>query len=182
MKSHPNLFLSVWLTINPNLIRGSGNCLEQKRPGLKIITPVNDEQHQLFTLGDMRTLVQEAGPWFNIKMSSYRHRKSHCGDKMILRPSYLHNGISYTDKMISLYWIRALVSQAGISNCIPQNTVGYNYLSLPKIPVSGTKVLNISVHSYRMHASLKLSHISIIASPITGNFTVCSTAYSSLWH
>ena len=48
------------------------------------------------------------GPWFNIKMSSYQYRKSHCGDKTILRPSYLHNGISYTAKMSSLYWIRAL--------------------------------------------------------------------------
>ena len=49
------------------------------------------------------------GPWFNIKMTSYQHRKSHCGDKTILRPSYLHNGIFYTGKMASLYWIRALV-------------------------------------------------------------------------
>ena len=24
-------------------------------------------------------------PWFNIKISSYQHRKSHCGDKTILR-------------------------------------------------------------------------------------------------
>ena len=46
------------------------------------------------------------GPWFNIKMLSYQYRKSHCGDKTILRPSYLHNGISYTGKMTSLYWIR----------------------------------------------------------------------------
>ena len=50
-----------------------------------------------------------SGPWFNIKMSSYQYRKSHCGDKTILRPSYLHNGISYTGKMASLYWIRAHV-------------------------------------------------------------------------
>ena len=48
-----------------------------------------------------------SGPWFNIKMSSYQYRKSHCGDKTILRPSYLHNGISYTGKMSSLYWIGA---------------------------------------------------------------------------
>ena len=48
------------------------------------------------------------GAWFSIKMSSYQHRKSHCGDKTILRPSYLHNGISYTGKTASLYWIRAL--------------------------------------------------------------------------
>ena len=40
---------------------------------------------------------------------SYLHnRKSHCGDKTILRPSYLHNGISYTGKTTSLYWIRTL--------------------------------------------------------------------------
>ena len=49
------------------------------------------------------------GPWFYIKMSSYQYRKSHCGDKTILRPSYLHNGISYTGMMISLYWIKALI-------------------------------------------------------------------------
>ena len=48
-----------------------------------------------------------SGGWINIKMPSYQYRKSHCGDKTILRPSYLHNGISYTDKMTSLYWIGA---------------------------------------------------------------------------
>ena len=49
---------------------------------------------------------KEPGPWFNIKMSSYPYGKSHYGDKTILRPSYLHNGISHTGKMASLYWIR----------------------------------------------------------------------------
>ena len=44
-------------------------------------------------------------------MSSCRYRKSHCGDKTISRPSYLHNGISYTGKVSSLYWIGA---QTGI--------------------------------------------------------------------
>ena len=53
-------------------------------------------------------LLSYPGPWFNIKMSSYQYRKSYCGDKTILRPSYLHNGISYTGKTISLYWIGAL--------------------------------------------------------------------------
>ena len=48
--------------------------------------------------------------WFNIEMPSYQYRKSHCGGKTILRPSYLHNGISYIGKMAFLYWIRALVS------------------------------------------------------------------------
>ena len=49
------------------------------------------------------------GPWYNIKMSSYLYRKSHCGDKTVVRSSYLHNGFSYTGKMSSSYWIRALV-------------------------------------------------------------------------
>ena len=40
-------------------------------------------------------------------MSSYQYRKSHCGDKTVVRSSYLHNGISYTGKMLSLYWIGA---------------------------------------------------------------------------
>ena len=40
-----------------------------------------------------------------MKMSSYRYRKSHCGDKTVVISSYLHNGISYSGKMSSLYWI-----------------------------------------------------------------------------
>ena len=48
-----------------------------------------------------------SGPQFNTKISSNRYRKSHCGDKTVVRSSYLHNGISYTGKMTSLYWIRA---------------------------------------------------------------------------
>ena len=56
--------------------------------------------------------LRDPGPWFNIKMTSYQYRKFHCGDKTILRPSYLHNGISHTDKMTSLYWIKAQVLQA----------------------------------------------------------------------
>ena len=51
---------------------------------------------------------QWAGGRINIKISSYQYRKSYCGDKTILRPSYLHNGISYTDNMTYFYWIRAL--------------------------------------------------------------------------
>ena len=34
----------------------------------------------------------DTGGWINMKMPSYQYRKSHCGDKTILRPSYLHNG------------------------------------------------------------------------------------------
>ena len=43
---------------------------------------------------------------FNIKMMSYQlNKKSFCGDKMILWPSYHHNGVSYTGKTSSLYWM-----------------------------------------------------------------------------
>ena len=52
----------------------------------------------------------EVAPWALIqyKMSSYQYRKSHNGGTTILRPSYLHNEISYTGKSASLYWIGAL--------------------------------------------------------------------------
>ena len=55
------------------------------------------------------TECQRSGGWFNIKKPSYQYRKSHCGDKTVVRSSYLHNGISYTGKMTSLYWIWALL-------------------------------------------------------------------------
>ena len=51
-------------------------------------------------------LKYSSGPCFNIKMSSYQHRKSHCGNKTVVGSSYLHNGISYTGKTASFYWIQ----------------------------------------------------------------------------
>ena len=66
-------------------------------------------------------------PRFNIKMSSYQYRKSHCGDKTILQLSYLHNGISYTGKMTSLYWIRAQVSIVNISDMIDHDIMAHNF-------------------------------------------------------
>ena len=53
-------------------------------------------------------LKNDLGPDFNIKMTSYQYRKSHCRDKTVERSSYLHNGNSFTGKTTSLYWIRAL--------------------------------------------------------------------------
>ena len=55
------------------------------------------------------TLKSLAGVWLNVKMPSYQYRKSHYGNKTILRPSYFHNGFSYTSKMASWYWISAQV-------------------------------------------------------------------------
>ena len=64
--------------------------------------------HKIFSATTRSILLpfhQLPRPRFNIKMSSYRYRKSHCGDKTVVRSSYLHNGISFTGKMTSLYWI-----------------------------------------------------------------------------
>ena len=51
-------------------------------------------------------------------------------------------------------WCQKQISQAGISNCIPQNTVGCNYLSLPEIPASGPKVINHSCSRTQLEESL----------------------------
>ena len=74
---------------------------------------------------------KEPRPWFNnIKMSSFQYRKSHCGDKTVVRSSYLHNGISYTGKMISLYWIGAQsINNHGSDLVIPE----YSCLSTRRI-------------------------------------------------
>ena len=54
-------------------------------------------------------IMTDIGNWVLIqyKMSSYQYRKSRCGDKTVERSSYIHNGISYTYKMVSLYWINS---------------------------------------------------------------------------
>ena len=48
--------------------------------------------------GNIRALIQ-------YKISSHQYKKSLCGDKtiVIVRSSYLHNVISYTGKITSLY-------------------------------------------------------------------------------
>ena len=60
-------------------------------------------------------------------MSSYQYRKSHCGDKTVVRSSYLHNGISYTSKMVSFYWISpwSLGDVDAILNGIPFSILCY---------------------------------------------------------
>ena len=63
------------------------------------------------------------GPRFNIKMS-YQYRKSHWGDKTVVRSSYLHNGISYTGKMSSLYWIGTLEAEWRIYPSVNNASIG----------------------------------------------------------
>ena len=88
------------------------------------------DRHDIFCSSDYQFSITSIvwlrpGGRFNIKVTSYQYRKSHCGDTTILRPSYLHSGISYTGKITSLYWISALgeVSVYEICfNCMPTVT------------------------------------------------------------
>ena len=72
----------------------------------------------------MLLVIHPPGSWFNIKMSSYQYRKSHRGDKTVVRSSYLHNGISYTGKMISFYWIGRSTGVA-YTTCINRTNCEY---------------------------------------------------------
>ena len=66
------------------------------------LTSVFTHQDYIF-LGLSHLLSPEIRGWFNIKMPSYQYKTTHCGDKVILWPSYFHNGISYTGRMTLLY-------------------------------------------------------------------------------
>ena len=82
-------------------------------------------------------------------MTSYQYRKSHCGDKTILRPSYLHNGISYTGKTTSLYWIGAQTSQRmWILGTIPSRyfPCNFSYFLMPQKRCSQNVWPLIEVH------------------------------------
>ena len=80
-------------------------------------------------------------------MPSYQYRKSHCWDKTILRPSYLHNGISYTGEMASLYWIISVLSPQWDFLCFPNSGPVYirrdrhlkGHLSLSDLSRNGSK-------------------------------------------
>ena len=108
-------------------------------------------------------------------MSSYQYRKSHCGDKTILRPSYLHNRFFYTGKMTSLYWIRALsltftfvLAPAGL--VMPQSATraplvdlaGWLPLTLGKSPIlSGRKLLCTTAMQYNPYVSEGKTTVSV---------------------
>ena len=59
-----------------------------------------------------------------------------------LQLSMIHDMFSWFKNVIKIFASsQKQVCQAGINNYIAKNTVGYNYLSLPKIPSSGTQIL-----------------------------------------
>ena len=104
----PDLIWSTWVKPNLSMCWDTIQNVNTSFITLKSIQLVKiNIRHCNRRTSIMITKVDTPGLWFNIKMTSYQYRKSHCGDKTILRPSYLHNGISYTGKMTSLYWIGA---------------------------------------------------------------------------
>ena len=67
----------------------------------------------------------------------YKYRKFHYGDKVVLRPSYLHNGISHTGKLVILYWISPQVTSGRVMKPhYPRDTIislrcrKYNYTDM----------------------------------------------------
>ena len=99
-------------------------------------------------------------------MTSYQYIKFHCGDKTVVRSSYLHNGISYTGKMTSLYWIRAqkgwkLLRTSFLILCLfiggfegPRLLLGI-FLSFQYAPVADTKYLLTNICEIRPIISVK---------------------------
>ena len=55
------------------------------------------------------------GPQFKMKKQSYQYRKFHCGDKIVIRLSYLYHGICYTCKT-SLYQVEAMLCLLWLSH------------------------------------------------------------------
>ena len=123
----------------------------------------NVAQLQVYKIPKALKWRKRPGGWINIKMSSYQYRKSHCGDKTILRPSYLHNGISYTGKMTSLYWIRAqwFKKYASRKNLDPAATIYYPWASLFR--ANGQMIM-----TWHNHRSSQLHRISSGVNPPSG--------------
>ena len=70
------------------------------------------------------TIAKELRGWLDIKMPPYQYMESDYGDKTILRPSYIHNGISHTGKM-------AFYIESGSSDLrgTPMTTTGINWFA-----------------------------------------------------
>ena len=95
------------------------------------------------------------------KMSSYQYRKSHCGDKTVVRSSYLHNGISYTGKMSYLYWIGALVYWEPFSWLTSVGTNRNTVIRLGRSRI-GLDVLNLHEAGVGLKVGLQSSVVTII--------------------
>ena len=115
-------------------------------------------------------------------MPSYQYRKSHCGNKTILRPSYLHNGISYTGKTTCLYWIGAQIISiySKILKLPRQRTYlclcsGYGSLHLIALWIS-TKPILVNFSRKRLHHDIITSRIFSMLLAL-----LCGTCVANRW-
>ena len=53
-------------------------------------------------------MKQPPGPWFNMKMSSYQYRKSHCGDKTVFLSLYTYFCSTYHTGIYAAYHLNSL--------------------------------------------------------------------------
>ena len=80
--------------------------------------------HYKHVLVNLDLFIDIIGADSKQKFCLNKYRNSHCGDKMILQLSFLHNGITFIGRMISLYSIRPLAMFIWYGynlNCIPWN-------------------------------------------------------------
>ena len=159
------MFFDIILTLYQALV-GSSNII--------LLKPCSDITISLSLNGVL------ARPWFNIKMSSYQYRKSHCGDKTILRPSYLHNGISCTGKMTCLYWIGIGIPQYRKSHwtilrpSYLHNGISYTGKMTSLYWIGGSGHKPEAIKSYPKYVFTELSHyyyrqVSNISRTLVGN-------------
>ena len=106
-------------------------------------------------------------------MSAYINAIQHYTDDVICFLILRESRMFPTGWFIWWLWCQKQVSQAGISNCIPQHTVGCNYLSLPEIPASGDKVfisyLQISILIEILLHAMSYSEIWPIFAKLSGS-------------
>ena len=118
-----------------------------------------------------------SGGWFNIKMTSYQYRKSHCGDKTILQPSYFHNGISYTGKTTSLYWIRALISMNVLGDTVSYQTINMILYVLFKYKNDSSALLFSYVCCYGFVTCMRVLIVAVWSFVFLNGMTVLLKVY-----
>ena len=104
-------------------------------------------------------------------MSSCQYEKFQCGDKTILRPSYLLNGISYTGKMTSLYWIGAWLEVVA-PHIICDN--GFMVCAVLLLALIFATYVRGVLYSSAWHGKITVSQIPQCTRTISHNAPVCN--------
>ena len=86
-----NAFEKCYLENDGQFIISASMCYENDSVEPKLYQDSNSN------ISYKKNYIIHPGFWFHIKMPSYQYKIFHCGDKMILRSSYLLSGIF-------LYW------------------------------------------------------------------------------